>query len=103
MNAKDLVEQILQDYPEARNSDRKLWFYYLKDELGWPLKKYHLQDMLEGYSFETLRRTRQHIQNDEGELIPTDDEIIEKRGLREVQIEKNPSIVWIDDRLEVEG
>lgn len=103
MNAKDTVEQILRDHPEARDSDKKLFYWYFKECLGWGLQEYHLQQLLNSaYSLETLRRTRQIIQNEEEKLQPKY-EVKKARKEREEKISADVSNIWKDARTEGEA
>ncbi|MFW6197072.1 MAG: hypothetical protein ACOC5D_07050 [Thermoplasmatota archaeon] len=103
MNAKDTVEQILKDHPEARDSDKKLFYWYFKECLGWGLQEYHLKQLLESaYSLETLRRARQLIQNEEGKL-QAKEEVQKHRQAREEMISADVSNIWKDARTEGEA
>jgi len=78
---KERVEHILAKYPNARNSDLYLTILYLRmyTELGKYIK-YIPYEIIRKYDgiFETIRRTRQKIQ-EEGRFLPTDPEVIRKR------------------------
>jgi len=78
---KDRVEYILSNYPDARNSDLYLTILYLRKytELGKYIK-YIPYENIKKYDgiFETIRRTRQKVQ-EEGRFLPTDPEVINKR------------------------
>jgi len=75
---KERVEYILQKYPNARNSDLYLTIIYLRKftELGKYIK-YIPYEIIKKYDgvFETIRRTRQRIQ-EEGRFLPTDPNIL---------------------------
>ena len=78
---KERVEWILQKYPNARNSDLYLTIIYLRKftELGKYIKfiPYEVIKKYDGI-FETIRRTRQKIQ-EEGKYLPTDPNVLRKR------------------------
>jgi len=78
---KERVEYILGKYPDARNSDLYLVILYLRKytELGKYIR-YIPYEIIRKYDgiFETIRRTRQKIQ-EEGRFLPTDPEVIRKR------------------------
>ena len=78
---KDRVEYLLARYPDARNSDLYLTILYLRKftELGKYIRyiPYNVIKKYEGI-FETIRRTRQKIQ-EQGKYLPTDPEVLKKR------------------------
>ena len=78
---KERVEWILQKYPNARNSDLYLTIIYLRKftELGKYIKfiPYEVIRKYDGI-FETIRRTRQKIQ-EEGKYLPTDPSVLRRR------------------------
>lgn len=90
---KPKVRQILSEKEKARNDDGYLiaWMiarhapqFVQKDVDGD--KSVKLKDLAEittTVNFETIRRTRQIIQNDNGEFPPTDKKILEARGIKE--------------------
>lgn len=78
---KDRVEYLLARYPDARNSDLYLTILYLRKftELGKYIR-YIPYNVIKKYDgvFETIRRTRQKIQ-EEGRYLPTDPEVLRRR------------------------
>ena len=79
------MEWILEKYPNARNGDLYLTIIYLR--IFTPLGKYIKYipyELIKEYDgiFETIRRTRQLIQNKEGRYLPTDPEVIRKRRIK---------------------
>jgi len=78
---KERVEWLLYKYPNARNSDLYLTILYLRrfTDLGKYIKyiPYNVIKRYEGI-FETIRRTRQKIQ-EEGKYLPTDEEVLRRR------------------------
>jgi len=78
---KERVEYLLEKYPDARNSDLYLTILYLRrfTELGRYIK-YIPYDVIKKYDgvFETVRRTRQKIQ-EEGRFLPTDPDVLRRR------------------------
>jgi hypothetical protein len=68
-SVKKLVLRVLEQYPETRNSDNKLYIQCAK-ELGAKT----VDDLLEiGLSIITLHKCRQRIQNRDGLFLPTED------------------------------
>lgn len=96
MNAKEITEEILDRHVDARNSDKLLFFYVMKDYLGWPLKDHHKEDMLDFYNFETFRRSRQYIQNEEGEYQATEEVQVNREELENEY--RMDVLKMIDDR-----
>ena len=80
-SVKERVEKLLEMYPDARNSDLYLTILYLRKftELGRYIS-YIPYEVLRKYEglFETIRRTRQKIQ-EEGRFLPTDPSVLRKR------------------------
>jgi hypothetical protein len=68
----DLVLELLQDYPESRNSDKKL-IWRAWEKLGYVESGYSLQyeDFMRAPSTESLRRARQLVQASHPELQAT--------------------------------
>ena len=86
---KQRVRHILLEHPEARNSDMELFVCYLikfhrnrlsDTNVGWALP---LENFKHLPPFENLRRCRQIIQNDNGEFLPTDPQVIKDRKIKE--------------------
>ena len=77
---KKAVRFLLSRYEECRNDDRALiiYFWYYMDRLPVFLPKPVICRLT---SPETIRRARQKIQS-EGELLPTDSKIIQRRKIR---------------------
>jgi len=88
---RNKVADILREHPEARNSDLYLTILYLRKhtELGKYIK-YIPYDVIKKYDglLESIRRSRQYIQNTLGLYPPTDPEVIRKRRLKEKRIKK---------------
>ena len=87
---KQKVEKILKDYEKARNCDGTLIAHYLNtyhnrllhmDVDGDSCLK--LKDFQHLPPFENIRRSRQIIQNDDGNYPPTDPEVIKARKIKE--------------------
>lgn len=78
---KERVEWLLKNYPNTRNSDLYLTILYLRrfTPLGKYIK-YIPYNVIKEYDgiFETIRRTRQKIQ-EEGKYLPTDEEVLRRR------------------------
>jgi len=69
MTIKQRIKRILQDSREARNSDTELWLIYAQQE-DLRLTERQKDIIRDMPSMETLRRTRQIIQNTEGSMRP---------------------------------
>ena len=78
---KERVEYLLERYPNARNSDLYLTILYLRKftELGKYIK-YIPYEVIKKYDgiFESIRRSRQKIQ-EEGRFLPTDPDVLKRR------------------------
>lgn len=66
MNTAQRIRNILSASQKARNSDFELWLIYAQKS-GVRLSQFQIDKLKEMPSFETIRRTRQKIQQ-EGEL-----------------------------------
>ncbi|MFW6233130.1 MAG: hypothetical protein ACOC3Z_00540, partial [Nanoarchaeota archaeon] len=71
---KDLVEHILINDEESRNSDKRLI---------WKILQYYglrldYNEFKKINSFESFTRMRRKLQHERNELLPTDPEVIEK-------------------------
>jgi len=78
LNSKNIVEKILEEYPNTRNSDKAL---YLKafEQFGLILTDEQKKKFLTmPVNFESIRRSRQKIQNEEKKYLP-DEKIIQIR------------------------
>lgn len=87
---KERVEYVLEQVPEARNSDKVLiglvWRKFYPDLIHTNLvsKDYvFLSDLMHLPSPESIRRVRQKIQNTEGKYPPTSWEVARKRRFLE--------------------
>ena len=90
MKVYDLVKQILEDHPQTRNSDKALHFT-VWNKLGLIKNRaITYEDYKEAPSTETIRRSRQKIQELYPELGPTSDKI--KRARRKKQETKGTFI-----------
>ena len=83
-NIKDLVEKILAQDERARNDDKWLT-YRVFNEIArqhgtFVYIPFKLWEILP--AFETVKRVRAKIQNEEGRYIPTDPEVLKKRRIR---------------------
>jgi hypothetical protein len=72
MKIYDLVKDLLTDYPETRNSDKKL-IWKVWEKLGYVETGYalHYEDFLRSPSTESIRRCRQKIQETHTDLQPS--------------------------------
>lgn len=77
MTVKQRIKAILTVSHAARNSDKSLWLIYAQKS-GMKLTEAQIEVFRDMPSMETLRRTRQVIQNTEGSLRP-DQEVSDAR------------------------
>ena len=81
--SRDQVDYILMTYPSARSNDTALCWYLLRAKLrkeyniNLPFLPQKVLDDLNG-KFETWRRMRQKIQNDEKKWLPEPKTVIER-------------------------
>lgn len=87
---KQKVRYILEYVPQTRNDDGLLFAHYVNHfypQLVRRMEDGHKYVALKHFkdlpSFETIRRCRQIIQNDNGDFIPTDPKVIKGRGIKE--------------------
>lgn len=87
---KERVAYILQNYETARNSDSwlicKYWSVFSpekiqRDHNGRAM--IYLEDITKMQSLESIRRSRQIIQNKDKDWPPTDPEVRKQRGISE--------------------
>ena len=83
-DAKALVESCLSEDFRSRNND--LWLLLKAWEKQGIAVMIDWERFQELFSFETIRRTRQEIQNTEGRFLPTDPDVLIKRKYREEAI-----------------
>lgn len=77
---KTRVIQLLTDHPHLRNNDFLLQLAYLRDHEGLKIEPLTFNRAQELSSImESIRRCRQHIQNDEKRLVPTSHKVAMKR------------------------
>jgi hypothetical protein len=82
-SVKKLVLRVLEQYPETRNSDNKLYIQCAK-ELGAKT----IDDLMEiNLNLITLHKTRQKIQNGLGMFLP-DKEVAEVRAERQLSFKE---------------
>lgn len=79
-SVRNLVVSVLKEDTRARNDDN--WLIY---KVISRLTKIFIsfEDFNKLPKFETIRRIRQKIQNEEGLYIPTDDKVIKRRKIKE--------------------
>jgi len=83
----DKIKNILENYPDTRNSDKKLiWKFWeiegsldFGDAYGEFIKEC---EFLKATSPESIRRARQKIQQLHPELGPTSDQVRKRRGIK---------------------
>jgi len=87
---KTKVRSILAEHPTARNNDGSLQAYFIykycrhlvtTDIDGKPAIR--LENLKNLPPLETIRRSRQIIQNDNGEYLPTDPAVRRERKIKE--------------------
>lgn len=81
---KERVEYVLRNYPESRNDDFYLWLIYVRlfcKELAKYIDFIPYNVLKKAPKFETIRRVRQKIQNEEHRYLPTDPKVLRKRKL----------------------
>lgn len=96
--AKELVHKVLSLSQRARNDDKYLILRCLiaqgqdieainkeRGEYSWCFNIKQLGDFL---SFETLTRCRREIQNNDGELLPTDASVLVRRKIKEEHVRR---------------
>jgi len=88
MSVKNDVEYILKNKPDARNSDKKLLIYYMQLK-GMQLSEDQMKRFYDMASPETIRRTRQSLQ-EEGKY-PADKEVEQSRYNKFVDMKQNIS------------
>lgn len=91
-DVKDKVYKILQKSENARNNDGSLNAHFLAEHCKQFIHKdldgndvVALKDFKHLPSFESLRRSRQIIQNDDGEFLPTMQSVRKARRIKEEQ------------------
>ena len=78
-NTAEEVEYILLKYPEARNNDFVLQWFWLKEVVGLNMPDIPWQKFQQlGGKLSTIRRTRQKIQGT-NKYLPSDKRVLEKR------------------------
>lgn len=87
MNVADKVRFILSHSTAARNSDKRLMVYFMQKE-GMNLSDEQIRAFYDMPSPETIRRTRQKIQ-EAGEYVPTIREVAERRKLKSWEMQQN--------------
>lgn len=106
MKIAETIKRILKDYPETRSSDKELQII-LMQESGMMLTPIQIEKFKDMPSFESIRRTRQKIQED-GLYVATDRVRRARRfksyevqqRITQTPIEKVPNLLSIfgDDR-----
>ena len=86
MRLKDKVIQCLENKPELANSDSNLTFHIIytfhKLEFKFIDNKWFIStDILKKINQEKVKRIRAKL-NEEGKYLPTDPEVLKKRGLK---------------------
>jgi len=76
------VERILKNYPETRGSDKLLQIKYLNQYQNTNFSQEQIQALLKAPSLESIRRSRQKIQ-EAGKYLPSSDVILRRRKLED--------------------
>lgn len=79
MKAYDTIKQLLEKHPHTRNSDKALAFNVWNKQGYIKNRAITFEDFKKALSFETIRRTRQKIQEKHPLLRPTDKKVIKAR------------------------
>jgi len=69
LTIKKAVKEVLEECPNARNSDMLLWLL-VNRKFG---NKIWIENLKNVVNFESCRRSRQHLQNEKGICPPTED------------------------------
>lgn len=85
-NTEEKVRHVLTNHEDARNDDDLLIWIVKKHVDGANLNDF--REYKETTNAETIRRVRAKVQNDDGELLPTDAEVLKKRSIREERIKE---------------
>lgn len=82
---KEIVRKILAEDEKARNSDKYLTYKVMKQftNIAIPFEEFEKIP-----TFESVRRTRQILQNREHLFMPTDEDIIQKRKSRQKEFKE---------------
>lgn len=87
---KEKVYKILEKYENARNNDGSLLALYIYEFLPGLVDKTEsgkqcicLEDIKRLPAIENIRRSRQIIQNDDNQFLPTDPKVREARKIKE--------------------
>lgn len=86
---EDQVRWLLNRFEDTRNNDFYLIILYMKYILHIPIGFIRYSE-LRDYSgcITTISRVRRHIQNDDGDLLPSDPEIREARFIKSQNMRK---------------
>jgi len=76
------VMELLRTDQRCRNDDKWLTWKYLREKAGINIF-IPFEDFEKMPSFESIRRIRQHIQNTEKKLLPTDEKVRKQRKISE--------------------
>jgi hypothetical protein len=83
--AKEIVHECLTEDARCRNDDLflilKVW--QKKQQINCFVPYDKLSEMIKP---ETITRVRRKIQNDDGELLPTDPEVLRRRKIKQQQV-----------------
>lgn len=89
-NNKERVKYLLENYPDTRNSDLKLYLMYCQEFTNYNLKKLTMNEFLTNHdsyldipNTKTLYRNRCKLQREYPELMPSDEVIAIRRHLRD--------------------
>lgn len=84
------IRSILKVYPQARDNDGTLLAYFITTYLSHLVTRdvdgdlsIKLKNLKNLPPIETIRRSRQIIQNVDGEFLPTDPKVIKARRIKE--------------------
>lgn len=87
-NTRELVEKLLQKDERNRNDDKYLTYNVFQEIAKKHGKKIFIPfDLFKEFpAFETVKRVRAKIQNEENRFLPTDPNVLEKRNKRQKEV-----------------
>ena len=87
---KAIVEDLLEKDPKTRNSDKWLTYLVFEEIAKQNGKTIYIPfDLFSKFpAFETVKRVRAKIQNEEKRYLPTDPEVLEKRQGRQEEFKQ---------------
>lgn len=84
-SVKEIVLNILENEERARNDDKYLTYRVMQHYTDIYI---NFEDFEKIPAFETIKRVRAKIQNQEGKFMPTSDEVIKHRRQRQDEVKE---------------